>query len=624
MGEFRGVAVVVKRVIISRPDSIDKFEAEVSILCRPELVEAVVVPLAIVRAAPHYSIVLPYMEMGSLTTALQTHKVPLPLSLCIMVDSARALLSLHKDANLIHRDIKGGNILIRKDGRAFLTDLGSAESSLGRETAMDWEANSQPTGGFHKKNIDGTTLGYTAPEIFRNTRAVQASDIYALAMTFSELLSGIPPFLGMEKEDADMHTVMDASYSEHALILAITNDHLRPGLVTLSEQPGMPIELIDLIRDMWHPEVSHRPSIDFVVSKLEQICSKQNIDSSFGQPRSLLLQQLVPVEITKESQTNLTSAVDKYAVHDVPLIPVEFDNNDIPGKVGSRLKRNAKLPIGAFATSGRRGADKMEDRHSVLHAYAGGVAQSVSVCTVFDGHGGPACAHFANSAIGPALLEALSKKPFPTENERKQAAIHAFVDADATFRSSSHTDKSGCTALAAAIWHAADMKLGLILANAGDCRAVLCRRVNGKDEAIRLTQDHNAASASEQLRIEQCGGKIMMTRDGKARVQGHIQVTRALGDAAMKPFGVCADPEVFEYSLDPTNGDEFLILATDGVWDTLSDQQAVNSVRNTAKECGLAAKRIGGDALARGSTDNISVIVIFLHTFDQHDDVIYV
>ena len=87
-------------------------------------------------------------------------------------------------------------------------------------------------------------------------------------------------------------------------------------------------------------------------------------------------------------------------------------------------------------------------------------------------------------------------------------------------------------------------------------------------------------------------------------------MTRALGDGDCKPFGVVAIPEVVSYAVD---ADEFaLVLACDGVWDVVSCADARDLVLDTVKEPSMSAKRLGSEALARGSSDNVTAVVAFL------------
>jgi len=69
-------------------------------------------------------------------------------------------------------------------------------------------------------------------------------------------------------------------------------------------------------------------------------------------------------------------------------------------------------------------------------------------------------------------------------------------------------------------------------------------------------------------------------------------------------------PEIKEYHLCPD--DQFIIIASDGLWDTIDNQEAVNIVKkhmSNSKVCDILAKR----AIRRGSRDNITVVVIWLN-----------
>jgi serine/threonine protein kinase len=107
--------LVVKKLLINRAESLNLFEREVAVLSREKLKGHIVMPMAITRARPHYSIVLPYMENGSLEHVLHERGLPtgFPLALCLAIDAAEALVAVH-DADLIHRDIKAANLLVRR------------------------------------------------------------------------------------------------------------------------------------------------------------------------------------------------------------------------------------------------------------------------------------------------------------------------------------------------------------------------------------------------------------------------------------------------------------------------------------------------------------------------------
>ena len=98
------------------------------------------------------------------------------------------------------------------------------------------------------------------------------------------------------------------------------------------------------------------------------------------------------------------------------------------------------------------------------------------------------------------------------------------------------------------------------VANIGDTRAVLSR--SGKAE--RASIDDKADNPDEVARIKGSNGIIIDNRVG-----GVLAVTRAFGDHSLKKAGLIATPHIQKYTLKPF--DKYLIIASDGVWDELSD-----------------------------------------------------
>ncbi|PSR93134.1 Protein phosphatase [Actinidia chinensis var. chinensis] len=169
----------------------------------------------------------------------------------------------------------------------------------------------------------------------------------------------------------------------------------------------------------------------------------------------------------------------------------------------------------------------------------------------------------------------------------------------------------------------------IVVSNCGDSRAVLCR--NGV--AIPLSSDHKPDRPDELDRIENAGGRVIYW-DGP-RVLGVLAMSRAIGDNYLKPF-VIPEPEVTVTNR--TAEDECLILASDGLWDVVSNETASGVARmclqsrkppsppqspgsevNVAaagecsdKACSDASILLTKLALARHSTDNISVVVVDL------------
>ncbi|KAJ4966164.1 hypothetical protein NE237_018013 [Protea cynaroides] len=246
----------------------------------------------------------------------------------------------------------------------------------------------------------------------------------------------------------------------------------------------------------------------------------------------------------------------------------------------------------------------MEDEHTCIDNLAKHLGVDLKFPSpgafygVFDGHGGSDAASFIRKNILKFIIED-SHFPLSMEKAIKSAFVrldHAFADAP-TLDSS-----SGTTALTAIIFGRS-----MLIANVGDCRAVLGKR----GRAIELSRDHKPNCASEKLRIEKLGGVVY---DGY--LNGQLSVARALGDWHMKgPKGsacpLSAEPELQETIL--TEEDEFLIMGCDGLWDVMSSQCAVTIARkelmlhNDPVRC---SRELVREALKRHTCDNLTVLVV--------------
>jgi serine/threonine protein phosphatase PrpC len=128
----------------------------------------------------------------------------------------------------------------------------------------------------------------------------------------------------------------------------------------------------------------------------------------------------------------------------------------------------------------------------------------------------------------------------------------------------------------------------LTVANAGDSRAVLCR-ANGAVQPLSF--DHKPLQDREMMRITRAGGFVNQF----GRVNGNLNLSRSIGDLKYKQVPgipppdqmITAEPDVMQIALQPD--DEFIILGCDGIWDCLSNEKAVEYVRNRIDEKSPAA-----------------------------------
>lgn len=250
---------------------------------------------------------------------------------------------------------------------------------------------------------------------------------------------------------------------------------------------------------------------------------------------------------------------------------------------------SARFTVGSFDTIGRR--TEMQDTMLLRGRFRG--RDNEDLYAVFDGHGARKSAVFVATHLPDILARHL---------ERDESDPSACLRATFLELNSLMADHSayGTTAVVALFKDSM-----LYVANVGDSRAVLCRNA----AAVRLSVDHTTELEEERARVEALGGFI---RNG--RVQGVIQVTRALGDAAVQPF-VSGEPHVAATEL--TNDDSFLILACDGLFDIFTDQVAVQIGRANPDPV-VASKKLVDQAYISGSTDNISCLVVRIKPEEQH------
>ena len=306
---------------------------------------------------------------------------------------------------------------------------------------------------------------------------------------------------------------------------------------------------------------------------------------------------------------------------------------------------------------------------------------------VFDGHGGSAVSRYlrqnlyaslqaALPAAAAAAAEAMKsnedgnddanevnngdgttndkvKKPPIPSAQSVIACINSFQAAfekvAAEVNRISHWSYQGSTAVAVMIHEDAVDEDGmlqrtLISANVGDSRAILCKR---DGTVVQLTRDHKPNDVIERNRIEASGGSVdwcgMSDANGNPiegtgvyRINGNLAVARAIGDRAEKPC-VSSEAEISTYDISGDRTGDIILLASDGLWDVMENEDVANFVRQKlqevvvdapgaldegesvaleAKQLRMQWKRVADlvvdEALQRGSTDNVSVVIIMI------------
>lgn len=238
----------------------------------------------------------------------------------------------------------------------------------------------------------------------------------------------------------------------------------------------------------------------------------------------------------------------------------------------------------------RGGRPYQEDRFYMMKA----AGIDASLYGVFDGHGG----HLAAQYCKEYLLQCIASDP-EWESSPPRAISRSFKKVDSEFsgKAKAQTLNDGTTAIVAA-FHAGKIYVG----NAGDSRAIVVQK-GGRCKVMSM--DHRPDRKDEENRIKKLGGKIIYW--GRWRVEGVLAVSRAIGDVSFQPY-ITAEPEIIEKSIEPD--DEYLVLATDGLWDVMENEDVARYVLNSRKDFLNISKKLCSESLILGSSDNVTVLVI--------------
>lgn len=253
--------------------------------------------------------------------------------------------------------------------------------------------------------------------------------------------------------------------------------------------------------------------------------------------------------------------------------------------------------------------DNNEDKHCIVlnSDLKNKSLAPIDFFAVFDGHGG--------KYVSTHLAETLSKYFMENPNNfpySRQYIYSVFNDIQSNLRNLHKKEAAQCgsTCLSLIYYKSCNEKY-INIYNVGDSRCIMCHN----NIAIPLTKDHKPMFPEEKRRIEKLGGKIYF--DGNDYRIKLLSVSRAFGDLDSEPY-LTAEPDIFRYKIDDKN-DKFIVLGCDGLYDCLSDTDIVNYILNECYDENFKrintqtniAKKIGEYAIEKGSTDNITAIVIF-------------
>lgn len=311
-----------------------------------------------------------------------------------------------------------------------------------------------------------------------------------------------------------------------------------------------------------------------------------------------------------------------------------YDRASLPSCINTHSMLPAHPTSGYCDLQGRR--QTIEDFHSI-HLYP-----EVQFYGIFDGHTGNVASKYAASTLFDRLVQHLPQLHQGGSMAQSTAEWKAMIERNVSLayqdtherfldalKLAPTMDQSGTTATALLVTE--DI---LILSSLGDSRAVLSSiNASGELLALQLTTDHVASDPIERERVALKGGSVSSSSGGLERVNGTLAITRSIGDASLAPM-LSREPHVTsmnrEEILDfcgPMDSEVpcFIVLASDGLWDVMTNQEAVDMVAQVVRSYDDSKDRVswdnGGafqeaaevlavDAFVRGSTDNIGVCVV--------------
>ncbi|KAL2317478.1 hypothetical protein Fmac_031354 [Flemingia macrophylla] len=283
---------------------------------------------------------------------------------------------------------------------------------------------------------------------------------------------------------------------------------------------------------------------------------------------------------------------------DIPVSSLTFGVPPTPSTAARDVVEAEGEGFSVYCKRGRR--EYMEDRYSAGDNLRG--EHKLAFFGIFDGHGGAKAAEFAANNLEKNVLDEVI---VGDEENIEEAVKRGYLNTDSDFLKE---DLHGGSCCVTALIRNGD----LVVSNAGDCRAVISR--GGVAEA--LTSDHRPSREDERDRIESLGGYVDLCR-GVWRIQGSLAVSRGIGDRHLKQW-VTAEPETKVLKIEPEH--DLLILASDGLWDKVSNQEAVDIARsffvgNNKSQPMLACKKLVDLSVSRGSLDDTSVMLIKLEHY---------
>eukprot|EP01133_Synstelium_polycarpum_P007287 gene7287-8469_t len=352
---------------------------------------------------------------------------------------------------------------------------------------------------------------------------------------------------------AERNTITIAELEPTALEIALTHvrtNWWKQGRIASQREMA-------LIRDVVMKIIeSSKIEITFVTVPVKPPASANPLMGSSGDLRALLAPKPVtPPEPVEEEKVIDTTKL-KWIIEEM------LDEEKGKGTF-SDLDDGAPLWFGAIISETKGQRAHMEDKHIMIEhpqSLFGVAGCEQAFVGVFDGHNGKMAAEYVRTNLA---YEIYRREAFSSDTE---ALSRAYCSVDASFLALAEREEKKAGTTVASVILKRDC---MYVSNVGDTEVVLSR--GGVAKA--LTTVHTPHLESERERVEARGGVIIQY--GTLRVNGVLSVTRAIGDRNLKDV-ITAEPDTLLHSI--TKEDQFIILATDGLWEVFTHQEAVDYI----------------------------------------------
>ncbi|CAH2066977.1 unnamed protein product [Thlaspi arvense] len=445
-----------------------------------------------------------------------------------------------------------------------------------------------------------------------------------------------PEEAGQRGEPDSLKTANDCVVDEDEVLSVVEDDSavISEGLLVVNA--GSELSLSDAAMEIDNGRVLTK-AIIVGESSIEQVPTAEVViagasqDTQIGGDGSGVTASEVVIRLPEESNSHLARGRSVYELDCIPLwgtVSIQGKRSEMEDAFAV-LPHFLKLPI------------------KMLMGDHEGMSPSLTHLTghffgVYDGHGGYQVADYCRDRLHFALAEEIERikdelcmrntgegrqvqweKVFTSCFLNVDGEIGGKIGRDVVGSSEKvleavASETVGSTAVVALVCSS-----HIIVSNCGDSRAVLYR---GK-AAMPLSVDHKPDREDEYARIENAGGKVIQWQG--ARVFGVLAMSRSIGDRYLKPY-VIPEPEVT--FMPRSREDDCLILASDGLWDVMDNQEVCEIAKRRIclwhrkhgapplaqrgkgadPACQAAADFLSLLALQKGSKDNISIIVVDL------------